>query len=314
MPSDLKAYKVRWLEPIETGFRGHKVYMMPPPSSGGVVLKTALALTEKMEIEKHKFLSGDELHLLGEILASSFRGRTLLGDPDFVKNPVAFLTSNDFVTAAAKAIDLKKATAKAPLDEKDVQKESETTHYSVLDKDGNAVALTVTLNGSYGAGVVSEKFGIALNNEMDDFTTKPGVPNLFGLIQGAGNVVEPGKRPLSSMSPTLVEKDGKIVMALGAQGGPRIISSVFQILHRSFATGLDMDAAIQAPRVHHQVLPNVLYADPNRLSPDVLENLRKRGHTVEESPVAKAYGVKLNSSGILEGAFDARGEGATGGF
>ncbi|MEQ1875492.1 MAG: gamma-glutamyltransferase, partial [Bdellovibrionia bacterium] len=271
-------------------------------------------LTEKLELEKYKPLSSDELHLLGEILASSFRGRTLLGDPDFYKNPIGFLTSNEFVSKAVKAIDLKKATAKAPLEEKDVQKESETTHYSVLDKDGNAVALTVTLNGSYGSGVVSEKFGIALNNEMDDFTTKPGVPNRYGLVQGNGNIVEPGKRPLSSMSPTLVEKDGKIIMALGAQGGPRIISSVFQILHRSLSSGFDMDLAIQAPRVHHQVLPNTLYADPNRLSPDVLENLRKRGHTVEESPVAKAYGVKKNAAGILEGAFDARGEGAGGGF
>lgn len=311
---DLKNYKVRWLEPITTTFQGSKLYLMPPPSSGGIIIKTALALTEKVELNKYKMLSTDELHMLGEVLAQSFRGRTLMGDPAFRKLPTTFLTSSDYLTQAAKNIDLKKASAKAPLDEKEVKEETETTHYSVLDSDGNAVALTVTLNGAYGSGTMSEKFGIALNNEMDDFTTKPGEPNMFGLIQGLGNAVEPGKRPVSSMSPTLVEKDGKVVMAVGAQGGPRIVSAVFQILYRALALNADIDTAIQAPRVHHQVLPNTLYADRFRLSPDVLELLKKRGHTVEESNIAKAYGVKVNAAGNLEGAFDARGEGAAGGF
>ncbi|HEX4922541.1 MAG TPA: gamma-glutamyltransferase [Bdellovibrionales bacterium] len=312
--ADMAAYKVRWLKPMTAPLKGHTVYMMPPPSSSGVVTKTALGLIEKAELEKHKFLSVDELHMIGEILGRAFRGRALLGDPDFHKNPIDRLTSPEYIAELAKSIDLKKASVLKPASPDELEESSETTHYSVMDAQGNAVALTVTLNGNYGSGVVSEKFGIALNNEMDDFTTKLGEGNMYGLVQGEGNKVEPGKRPLSSMSPTLVEKDGAIVMAAGAPGGPRIISAVLQVVYRTIVNGLDVDTAVQAPRVHHQVLPNVLYVDQNRLSPDVLEALRKRGHTVEESWLAKVYAIKKNAAGWLEGAHDSRGEGATGGY
>jgi gamma-glutamyltranspeptidase / glutathione hydrolase len=288
--------------------------MMPPPSSSGVVMATAFSLIQKLELDKRKFLSVDELHLLGEILSRSFRGRSLLGDPDFYKNPIGPLTSDTFLTDAAKSIDPKKTIALKPISPAEFPKEIETTHYSIMDSKGNAVALTVTLNGNYGSGVVSEKFGIALNNEMDDFTTKLGEANMYGLVQGEGNKVEPGKRPLSSMSPTLVEKDGQIMMTVGAPGGPRIISSVLQVIYRALVNGMDVDAAIQAPRIHHQFSPHVLFVDAQKLSPDVLDLLRQRGHTVEESWVAKVYAVKRNASGWLEGSHDSRGEGATGGF
>lgn len=312
---DMKNYKVRWLEPLTAQYLGHKIYLMPPPSSGGVVMKSALHMMEKLELHKKQPLSVDELHLMGEILARSFRGRATLGDPDFHQNPLAFLLSDKYLNKMVQTINLKKSEKMEALSLETITKEStETTHFSVMDTKGNAIALTVTLNGTYGSGVVSNRFGIALNNEMDDFTTRPGEPNMYGLVQGISNSVEPGKRPLSSMSPTLVEKDGKVIMTLGAPGGPRIISGTLQVLYRVIANGWDMDKAIQAPRVHHQFLPHTLFVDKDRLSPDVLAALKAKGHTIEETWIARVKGVRLNSEGHLEAAFDSRGEGAAGGF
>lgn len=307
--TDLKAYQTRWLEPLKTEFHGHTLHLMPPPSSGGVVIASALKVAEAIGLHNKKPLSVDELHGMAEALKIGFRGRARLGDPAFVKNPIADLLSAENLLVRAKDIKNDRVLKLEPM------KESEqTTHFSILDADGNAVAFTVTLNGDYGSGVVSSKFGIALNNEMDDFTTRPGEPNMFGLIQGRANEISPGKRPLSSMSPTLVEKDGKIVMSLGSPGGPRIISAVTQVLYRTIVSGFDLDQAIQAPRVHHQFLPDTLHVDAQRLSPEILDLLRKRGHKVAESPVAKVYGVRRTSKGLLEAAFDARGEGGAGGL
>lgn len=312
--ADLKNYKVRWLKPMTTDFEGHRIYLMPPPSSGGVVITTALKLIEMQNLKSKPFLSVDELHLLGEIDARAFRGRALLGDPDFHKNPTDRVTSPAYLKELNASIRLSRATAMKPLNAQDFKESAQTTHFSVLDSSGNGIALTVTLNGLYGSGVATKNFGIALNNEIDDFTTKPDQPNMFGLIQGEGNAVEPGKRPLSSMSPTLVEKDGKIVMSLGSPGGPRIISAVLQVLYRALVTGLDMDQAIQAPRVHHQFQPNKLFVDNLKFSPDVIRLLKDRGHDIVETPIAKVYGVRINDDGTLEAAYDSRGEGGAAGF
>ncbi|MBX3020788.1 MAG: gamma-glutamyltransferase [Bdellovibrionales bacterium] len=311
--TDLKAYKVRWLEPLTTQYDGHKVYLMPPPSSGGVLILSALRLIEKLGVKDTAALSVDEFHLLGEIEARVFRGRALLGDPDFHKNPMAFLTSDSYIDGLSKTVK-NKAVALAPLKPEEIKESAQTTHYSVMDAEGHAVALTVTLNGNYGSGVVTPRYHIALNNEMDDFTTRPGESNMYGLVQGPGNEVEPGKRPLSSMSPTLVEKDGKIVMAIGAPGGPRIITSVLQALYRIIGRGIDPDMAVQAPRVHHQFLPNVLFVDRGRFSPEVIEGLKARGHRIQEGWMGKVYVVRLRPDGILDAAFDSRGEGAAGGI
>lgn len=312
---DLKNYKVRWLKPMITKYQDYDIYLMPPPSSGGVVIETALKLMDILHPEKQEYLSVNELHLIGEIESRAFRGRALLGDPDFHKNPLTFLLSNKYIKTLAKSISRSKASKLPPLTDKDVAKEShETTHIAVLDKDGNAVSMTVTLNGNYGSAVVTEKYGIALNNEMDDFTTHPEKPNQFGLIQGNGNLVEAGKRPLSSMSPTLVGKDGHILMSIGSPGGPRIITGVLQVLYRILARHMDADAAIQAPRVHDQFLPHKLYVDDMRFSPEVLEGLREMGHKVEPSWMGKVYVVRKNDQGLIEAAFDSRGEGAAGGY
>lgn len=312
-PEDLKNYKTRWLEPITVDFNGYQLSLMPPPSSGGIVIAQALRLMERLKLQQAKPLSVDELHFLGEILKLSFRGRQLLGDPDFAKSPIKELLDDKYIGEMAALIKLDNVIDPEPL--KELRFESEnTTHFSVLSANGDAVSLTVTLNGEYGSGVVTPKFGIALNNEMDDFTTKLGEPNMFGLIQGVANQVRAGARPLSSMSPTIVEKNGATIMAVGAPGGPRIISGVLQVLYRSLAQTFDIDQAIQAPRVHHQFLPNVLKLDPQRFSPETIAALEKRGHKVEQSPVARVFGVRRDDAGILYGAFDARGEGAAGGL
>lgn len=313
---DMANYKVRWLKPIETNFLGYKLYLMPPPSSGGVVLKTAFGLVEKVKPMAQPALGVDEFHLLAEILSRSFRTRFLLGDPDFHKNPLTQIFSEKNQLELAKSIHLGKATMLEPLPDvlPEAKESNETTNFSILSRSGEAIAMTVTLNGNFGSGLATDQFGITLNNEMDDFTTKPGEPNLYGLIQGSANRVEKGKRPLSSMSPTLVEKDGKVMMAVGAPGGPRIITAVFHTLYRTLAGHWNIEDAIQAPRVHHQFRPNTIYVDENRFAPEVLAGLRAKGHNVEVGWQGLAYGVRLNAeSNELEGAFDARSEGAVGG-
>ncbi|MCG6891661.1 MAG: gamma-glutamyltransferase [Gammaproteobacteria bacterium] len=315
--ADLASYRVRWLKPLETRFKDYKLYMMPPPSSGGAVIKTAFELFERVDIARQAPLSIDELHLMAEVLNRAFRGRSLLGDPDFHLNPFERILSPPYLDEMARSIKIDKAVQLAPLVDRPITESTETTQFSILDAQGNAISLTVTLNGSYGSGVVSEKYGLSLNNEMDDFTTRPGEANAYGLLQGFGNRVQPGKRPLSSMSPTLVEKDGRIVMALGAAGGPRIISSVIQTIYRVLVSGLDIDRAVQFPRVHHQFLPNKLYMDEFKFSPEVVKGLQQRGHeTVEQGPsyLGRIKAVRVNDKGYLEASYDNRSEGAVGGY
>ena len=315
--ADLANYRVRWLKPLETSFKGHKLHTMPPPSSGGAVIKSAFELFERVDVERQALLGIDELHLIAEVLNRAFRGRALLGDPDFHDNPFDLILSQSYLNEMAQSININRAVQLAPLVDKPMAESTETTQFSILDAAGNAISLTVTLNGTFGSGVVSEKYGISLNNEMDDFTTRPGEANGYGLLQGFGNRVQPGKRPLSSMSPTLVEKDGRIVMTLGAAGGPRIISSVIQTIYRVLVNGLDIDRAVQFPRVHHQFLPNKLYMDEFKFSPEVVKGLQQRGHeTVQQRPSAlgRIKAVRLNDKGYLEASFDNRSEGAVGGY
>lgn len=310
---DLKFYKTRWLQPLQAQFLGHTLHLMPPPSSGGVVIKSAFRIFEFLELPKVEALSTDELHLIAESLSRAFRGRVLLGDPAFHDNPIERLTSEKYLKSLAKEISKRTSKKLKPLTDETLKDESsETTHLSVLMKNGDAVAMTITLNGDYGSGVVTEKFGIALNNEMDDFTTKPNEPNMFGLVQGKGNLVQPGKRPLSSMSPTLITKEDKTVAVLGAPGGPRIISSVTQVAYRLIANQWDVEKAVTAPRVHHQFLPHRLLVDKFGFSPETLKGLKDRGHELtNHSYLGKVYALKLRDDGRLEGFADLRGDGAT---
>ncbi len=312
---DLQNYKVRWLPPIKKDFMGHTVYMMPPPSSSGILTSGILALIEKTEMAKKSPASAEESHMLAEIFKFVFRGRSLLGDPDFNKNPVAELTSDKYINGLAKKLNYKRPVELKPLTDELLAKESnETTNFTVMDAEGNTVVMTITLNGTYGSAMVSEKYGIALNNEMDDFTTVPDKPNMYGLIQGKANDVRAGKRPLSSMSPTIVTKNNRTVVAAGGAGGPRIITGVFQSWYRVVANGYNMDRAIQAPRIHHQYLPDTLFIDEFQFSSDTHRTLDKMGHKTQVSWTTKVNGIHLRDDGILEGAYDSRSEGAAGGI
>ncbi|MCO5113581.1 MAG: gamma-glutamyltransferase [Bdellovibrionaceae bacterium] len=313
---DLKNYKVKWREPMQTKFQGHDIYLMPPPSSGGVVIKTALALVEKLDLKKYGYMSADEYHMLAEVMSKSFRGRALLGDPDYTPLPLDKLLSEDYINELAKNIKPKYSKKMKPLDESFLGPEStETTHFVVMNKKGEAVSMTITLNGNYGSGVSSNKYGIALNNEMDDFQAIPGQANIYGLLHSKTNYVHAGKRPLSSMSPTLVLKDNSTVMALGAPGGPRIINGVFQTLYRVLVNELDVEKAIMTPRLHHQFEPNILFYEQQNFTPETLRLLKMRKHTLKATRgVAKVSAVRINKKGFLEAYSDFRGEGAVGGY
>jgi gamma-glutamyltranspeptidase / glutathione hydrolase len=312
---DLQNYKVRWLAPLKKDFMGHTVYMMPPPSSSGVLTTGILSLIEQTGMAQKAPASTEEAHLLAEIFKMVFRGRSLLGDPDFNKNPVAELTSEKYLKNLAKQINPRKPVQLKPLTDELLGKESnETTNFTVMDAQGNTVVMTITLNGTYGSAMVSDKYGIALNNEMDDFTTVLDKPNMYGLMQGKANDVRAGKRPLSSMSPTIVTKNNKTVVGVGGAGGPRIITGVFQSWYRVVANGYNMDRAIQTPRVHHQFLPDKLFIDDYQFSYDTQKALEKMGHKTETSWTTKVNGIHLRGDGILEGAYDSRSEGGAGGI
>ena len=303
---------MRWLDPLKVSFAGRDVYLMPPPSSGGVVIAQALRIMEKLDLKSRPEFSADEYHLIAEVEKQSFKGRVLLGDPDFVTNPITQLFDPKAIDTLAAEVKLDRSAAVVM--PTDVSKEKpETTHLNVMTENGDAIAVTVTLNGTYGSALVTPKTGIALNNEMDDFTTHIGKPNMYGLIQGDANSVRPGARPLSSMSPSIAVKDGKTELAVGAPGGPRIITGVLLVIYRVLQRGDDVDTAIQAPHVHDQHLPDVLYVDAKRFAPEVLASLKSRGHKIEEGSTAKVYAIQLAPDGLMSAAFDSRGEGAAGG-
>ena len=268
---------------------GYTVYSMPPPSSGGIVLAGALDLIVQKQLFKEKLLSLNELHLLSEIMSRAFRARSLIADPDFHQTPYDQILSKSYLKKMRDSISKKSV--------RDLEPFKETTHLAVMDKEGRSVTMTLTLNLNYGSKVVTPRYGIVLNNQLDDFTTRPNQPNSFGLIQGKGNQVQGGKRPLSSMSPTLVKQQGQTVMALGASGGPRIISSVLQVLYRTLVNGLNIDQAVQFPRIHHQFLPRKTFVEKNRFSPNLLKMMSAKKHNIEEAErMGKVYGIHRQDS------------------
>lgn len=327
---DLKNYEVQWRAPLRRTWRGYDLALMPLPSSGGLIIAQGLELVDRIEA-KHGVpapMSAPEAHEWGESLKLAFAARGQMGDPmgsSMMTDLATKLLDPARLDRLAKLVqsdraievksnsskDLKEAVTPAPAPSANEKKE--TTHFSLADENGNAVAWTTTLNGSWGSGMVSENYGVALNDEMDDFATQPGKPNQYGLIQGEANAVAPGKRPLSSMSPTIIEKDGKFFATLGAPGGPRIPSAVFQTIVRIITEGADAEEAVVQPRVHHQFLPDKLVYDAKKFAPEVLAKLKSYGHTLEPSWIAKVYLVKKTSAGLLEAAADPRGEAAAGG-
>ncbi len=311
---DLKDYKVRWLKPLIYKQKDFTFYLMPPPSSGGIMISNILALMENKKIEKHPPLSTKEQHLMAEIFKHAFRGRSFLGDPDFHKNPIKKLQDKTYINKLSALISSEKTMELPALPLDEFTESNETTHFSIMNEQGQSIAMTLTMNGLYGSGVATKNFQIFLNNQMDDFTTIPDKPNMFGLTQGKGNQVQAGKRPLSSMSPTLIAKNGRLIMSLGAAGGPRIITSVLQTIYRTLFNNFNLDEAIQYPRIHHQYTPNFLTIESQKYPPISVQKLIEKGHKIKTKSIGVVNGVFRNDKGLFQCAFDNRSEGACRGY
>ena len=281
---DFASYRTTQSPPLTCTYRGYRLASAPPPSSGGATLCEILNILEGYDMKGLGFHSAQAVHVMVEAMRHAFLDRnTYLADPEFVKNPLERLLSKDYAAAIRSKIDPLAATPSSQLEPGiEPHEKSETTHFSVVDKDGNAVSVTFTINGAFGANVIAPGTGFFLNDEMDDFTVKPGVPNLFGLVQGSANAIAPGKRPLSSMSPTLVSKDGKVLLVLGSPGGSRIITITAETIMNIIDYGMAPQEAVDAPRIHHQWLPDVVFDEAFGLSPDTRELLEKRGYKVVE--------------------------------
>ena len=279
--ADLDQYKTRELKPVECDYRGYHVVSAPPPSSGGVIVCEILNILEGYPLKELGFRSAQAVHYQIEAMRHAYVDRnSYLGDPDFVKNPLDRLLSKEYAAKVRDAINPTKAGVSKEIKPGVSPHEgSNTTHYSIVDKWGNAVSVTYTLNDWFGARVTAAKTGVLLNDEMDDFTAKVGVPNLYGLVQGEANRIEPGKRPLSSMSPTIVTKDGKTVMVVGTPGGSRIITAVLHTMINVIDYGMNVQEATDAPRFHQQWLPEATNVEDFALSPDTRKILEGWGQT-----------------------------------
>jgi gamma-glutamyltranspeptidase / glutathione hydrolase len=308
---DLRSYQAMIRAPVRGSYRGYDILAMPQPSSGGVVLLETLNILEGFPMRDMKQGSAPSLHAMIEAMKRGYADRArYLGDPAFVNAPVATLISKDYAARQRASIDPDHATPWTDaLSATPPREGSNTTHFSVVDSRGNAVSNTYTLNFSYGVGLVAEGTGVLLNNELDDFTAAPGASNAFGLVGFEANLPGPGKRPLSSMSPTIVLKDGKPVLVTGSPGGSRIISTVLQVIVNVIDYGMDVAAAVAAPRLHHQWLPDEVRIE-HGFADDTLAALRAKGHRVVESPgYSSANSIAVTATG-LRGAPDPRTRGA----
>ena len=314
---DLKAYKVVERQPIIGDYRGYKVVTMPPPSSGGVHLIEILNMLEHYPIKEDGVNSAKNIHHMAESMKLAYADRSeYLGDPDFVKIPVTGLTSKAYANELAKTIDDNKARLSSNIKPGKPQpyESDQTTHFSVMDKAGNAVAVTYTLNLNFGSGIVVEGTGILLNNEMDDFSVKPGVPNAFGLVGGTANAIEAKKRPLSSMTPTIVMKNNKPWLVTGSPGGARIITTVLQSVVNTIDHEMNPAEAIITPRVHHQWLPDELRVEEG-ISPDTIKLLQDKGHkVVTKAPMGRIQIIQADDSGFYGYSDPRNPDGKTLGF
>ncbi|NRP72538.1 Gamma-glutamyltranspeptidase [Ensifer psoraleae] len=296
---DFEQYAVRELEPVKCNYRGYDIVSSPPPSSGGVIICEILNILEGYPLSYLGYGSAETVHAMIEAMRHAYVDRnTALGDPDFVENPVSKLVDKAYAKEIREKIEPFRAGVSQALMPAGFTESKETTHYSIIDDEGNAVAVTYTLNGSFGAGVVAPGTGILLNNEMDDFTAKPGAPNLYGLVQGEANAIAPGKTPLSSMSPTIISKDGKPFMVIGSPGGARIITITLEAIINVIDHGMNIQEAVDAPRLHHQWLPDKVFMEPYALSPDTRKLLAAMGHDVE---IDENWMIWGQATGILVG-------------
>ena len=316
---DLDNYRSVYRTVVTKNFKDLDIVSMGPPSSGGVLLIQMLNMLEQYPLDTLGWNSSDYIHLLTEIERRAYADRAEhMGDPDFWEVPVSMLVSKEYAFERIQNISMEKATKSSVVKAGDplAYESRETTHYSVIDENGNAVSVTTTLNTGFGCGVLVEGAGFFLNNEMDDFSAKPGTPNIFGLIGNEANAIQPYKRPLSSMTPTIVLKNGEPFLIIGTPGGSTIITTVMQIILNVAIHGMDIQEAVSVPRVHSQWLPDAIIVEQRSLSKDVEQNLINRGHTIRPyrwSTIGQANGIMIGEKGFYGGA-DPRGENATEGY
>jgi gamma-glutamyltranspeptidase / glutathione hydrolase len=308
--SDLKNYAAAERAPLTGAYRNYTIITAPPSSSGGIVLLQMLGMLDGSGYEKTGFGSAASIHFVAEAMRRAYADRnTYTGDPDFMKIPIAGLLDPAYLATRRASIDPERATPSADVapGQPAGSESAQTTHYSVVDSEGNAVAVTYTLNGGFGNGITVPGLGFLLNNEMDDFASKPGEANLFGLVQGEANAIQAGKRPVSSMVPTIVLRDGKLFMTAGAPGGSRIPTAVLQVILNVVDFGMNVQDAVDAPRFHHQWLPDRLSLEPG-ISPDTVALLKARGYDVDYSPgvVLAQVAAIVSDGGWLQGASDGR--------
>ena len=317
---DLAAYQAKWRKPVTFNYRDLKIISMSPPSSGGIVMGQIMKMIEPYNLKEFGHNSEKTIQVLTEAERRAYADRSFyLGDPDFVKIPAQELLSDQYLRDRMKNFSFQNATPSASLDHGVLPgyESTETTHYSIVDDEGNAVSVTTTLNGAYGSKLYVDELGFFLNNEMDDFSSKPGTPNMFGLIGAEANAIAPGKRMLSSMTPTIVEKDGKLFMVLGSPGGSTIITSVMQTILNVTEFDMTMQEAVNAPRFHHQWLPDEILFEPQGLEDDLLRSLEQKGYEIIQGDaviIGKVDAILKLPDGKLEGGADKRGDDTAAGF
>jgi gamma-glutamyltranspeptidase / glutathione hydrolase len=317
---DLASYQAEWRDPVIFSYKGHKVISMAPPSSGGITLAQIMKMVEPFDLKKFGHHSPEYIQLLVEAERRAYADRNYyLGDPDYVDIPVDQLLDPEYLKARMEGFSIEKATRSEDISKGEITfaESMETTHYSIVDADGNAVSVTTTLNGAYGSKIYVDELGFFMNNEMDDFSAKPGIPNMFGLIGAEANSIAPGKRMLSSMTPTIVEKDGKLWMVVGTPGGSTIITSVLQTILNVAEFEMGIQEAVNTPRFHHQWLPDLVNFEPDSFDTTLIQTLKSRGYLINEgnSPViGKVDAILVLPDGKLEGGADRRGDDKAVGF
>lgn len=309
---DLKDYEAKWRDPVASTYRGYRVVSMPPPSSGGIALISMLKSVEAYPLAQWGFQRDSTMRVMIEAERRVYADRaTHLGDPDYYDVPLEMLIDSAYNADRMRNINFQHASFSSDIYAGEIPRteSEETTHFSIVDEEGNAVAITTTINGSYGSQVVVAGAGFLLNNEMDDFSVKPGAPNMFGLIGGEANAIEPGKRMLSSMTPTILEKDGQLFMVVGTPGGSTIMTSVFQTILNVVDFGMDMQEAVSAPRFHHQWLPEEVAVEKQAISKPVRHALSTTGYKlVNRRAIGRVDAILVLPDGTLQGGADPRGD------